>query len=98
MVNCRVREMDEREVIIKEGYKDRMKSKIYGLLCEREKNGEWEKFLDTLLIELQGYRAERKTIEYYTLYSKLSACRYLTYKYFRKTIFECMELFDRIDV
>lgn len=90
--------MDNISGIIKEGYKDKMKSRLYGLLCEREKNGEWERFLDTLLIEMQGYKENKKTIEYYTLYSKLSACRYLSYKYFRKTLFECMELFDRVDV
>lgn len=84
--------------IIKDGYKDKMKSRLYGLLCEREKNGEWEKFLDTLLIELYGYKENKKTIDYYFLITKLSACRYLSYKYFRKTLFECMELFDRIDV
>lgn len=88
----------ETTAIIKEAYKDKMKSKIYGLLCEREKGGAWEKFLDTILIELLGYKDDRKTIEYYTLYSKLAACRYLSYKYYRKTIFECMELFDRVDV
>ena len=27
----------------KEGYKDNMKKKLYGLLREREKDGEWEK-------------------------------------------------------
>lgn len=90
--------MKERVAIVKEGYKDKMKNKIYGLLCEREKEGSWEKFLDTILIELQGYKDDYKTIEYYTLYSKLSSCRFLSYKYFRKTIFECMELFDRVDV
>ena len=90
--------MSQTSEIIKEAYKDKMKNKIYGLLCEREKDGNWEKFLDTILIELLGYKDERKTIEYYTLYSKLAACRYLSYKYYRKTIFECMELFDRVDV
>lgn len=90
--------MNERVAVIKQGYKDKMKNKIYGLLCEREKEGTWEKFLDTILIELHGYKDEYKTIEYYTLYAKLAACRYLSYKYFRKTIFECMELFDRVDV
>lgn len=90
--------MDERTKIVKQGYKDKMKSRLYGLLCEREKDGEWEKFLDTLLIELEGYKSDRKTIEYYILYSKLSSCRFLSYKYYRKTLFECMELFDRIDV
>lgn len=84
--------------VVKEGYKDKMKSRLYGLLCEREKNGEWEKFLDTLQIELQGYQDKNKTIEYYILCSKLSSCRYLSYKYFRKTIFECMELFEKVNV
>lgn len=90
--------MSNKENIIKDGYRDKMKKKLYGLLCEREKSGEWEKFLDTILIELQGYDVEKRTIDWYTLYSKLSACRFLSYKYYRKTIFECMELFDRVDV
>ena len=45
-----------------EAYKDKMKKKLYGLLREREKDGEWEKFLDTILIELLGYKDEQKTI------------------------------------
>lgn len=85
-------------LITKEAYKDKMKKKLYGLLREREKDGEWEKFLDTILIELIGYSDSSKTINYYTLYTKLSSCRYLSYKYYRKTIFECMNLFDRIDI
>lgn len=84
--------------IYREGYRDKMKSRLYGLLREREKDGEWEKFLDTILIELMGYKDEYKTIEYYSLINKLSSCRYLSFKYYRKTIFECMNLFDRIDV
>lgn len=89
--------MNNNEVV-KEAYKDKMKKKLYGLLREREKDGEWEKFLDTVLIELAGYSESSRTIDYYTLYAKLSACRYLSFKYYRKTIFECMNLFDRIDV
>jgi hypothetical protein len=83
---------------VKEAYKEKMKKRLYGLLREREKDGEWEKFLDTILIELLGYQDESKTIEYYTLLNKLNACRYLSFKYYRKTIFECMNLFDRVDV
>ena len=90
-------EIDIKETYY-EAYKDKMKRKLYGLLREREKDGEWEKFLDTILIELLGYKDEQKTIEYYILFSKLSACRYLSFKYYRKAIFECMNLFDRIDV
>ena len=64
--------MVNKNEFVKEGYKDKMKNKLYGLLREREKDGEWEKYLDTILIELQGYDDNNKTIDYYTLYSKLS--------------------------
>jgi len=89
--------MNNRETV-EEAYKDKMKKKLYGLLREREKDGEWEKFLDTILIELEGYSDNSRTIEYYTLYAKLASCRYLAFKYYRKTIFECMNLFDSIRV
>lgn len=82
---------------VKEGYLNKFRNKLYGLLCEREKNGEWEKYLDTLLIELSGFSEDSKTINYLILYYKLSSLRYLDYKYFRNTIFECMNLITRID-
>ena len=81
---------------IQEGYLNKFRNKLYGLLCEREKNGEWEKFLDTLLIELSGFSEEEKTINYLILYYKLSSLRYLDYKYFRSTIFECMNLITKV--
>jgi hypothetical protein len=40
-----------------DGYKNKLKGRLYGLLCEREKDGEWEKFLDSLIIELEGLGA-----------------------------------------
>lgn len=89
--------MNQTETI-QEAYRDKMKKKLYGLLREREKGGEWEKYLDSILIELSGYSEASKTIEYYTLYAKLAACRYLSFQYYRKTIFDCMSLFDRIGV
>ena len=82
----------------KESYKEKMKNKLFGLLRERERGGEWEKYLDTILIELAGYNESSKTIEYYTLFYKLSMLRFLSFKYYRKTIFECMNLFDRVEV
>lgn len=80
-----------------EGYNNKLKSKLFGLLCEREKNREWEKFLDSILIELLGFPPEEKTINYYTLYHKLSSLRYLSYEYFRTTIFDCMALVSKDD-
>lgn len=78
-----------------EAYNNKLKNKLFGLLCEREKDREWEKFLDSILIELMGYSEEQKTINYYILFSKLSALRYLRYDYFRTTIFDCMNLIGK---
>ena len=77
-------------------YLNKLKNKIYGLLCEQEKNGEWEKFLDSIICELIGFDESQKTINYYILLSKLSSLRFLRYEYFRKTIFECIGLIDKI--
>ena len=46
---------------VREGYCNKLKNKLFGLLCEYEKNREWEKFLDSILIELSGFEEERKT-------------------------------------
>ena len=79
----------------KEAYNNKLKSKLFGLLCEREKGRDWEKFLDSILIELMGYSEEERTINYYTLYHKLSTLRYLRYEYFRGVIFDCMDLISK---
>ena len=81
-----------------EGYKNKLKNQLYKLLCEYEEEGEWEKFLDSILIELQGFDETSKTIDWYTLVHKLSFSRFLSHKYFRKTIFDCMSLIDTIEV
>ena len=88
-LNCEV--TAERPDIM-EAYNNKLKNKLFGLLCEREKDREWEKFLDSILVELMGFPAEKKTINYYVLYHKLSSLRYLRYDYFRTTIFDCMGL------
>ena len=80
---------------IKEGYNNKLKSKLFGLLCEYEKDREWEKFLDSILIELLGFEEEEKTINYYILFHKIASLRYLRYEYFRTTIFDCMTLIGK---
>ena len=80
---------------VKEGYYNKLKNKLFGLLCEYEKDREWEKFLDSILIELSGFEEEKRTINYYILFYKLSSLRYLNYKYFRTTIFDCMDLLGK---
>ena len=75
----------------------KLKSQLYGLLCEYEKNREWEPFLDSIIIELLGYPEEEKTVSYYRLFHKVSSLRYLSYKYFRTTIFDCMNLISKVN-
>ena len=75
-----------------EGYYNKLQGRLYGLLCEREKRGAWEKFLETILLELYGLEKIDKTINYWPLIGKLSELKYLDYQYFSKTIFECINL------
>lgn len=82
---------------VKEGYLNKLKNKLFGLLCEFEKNREWEKFLDSILIELQGFDEDERTINYYVLYHKIASLRYLKYEYFRTTIFDCMSLLSNME-
>lgn len=73
-----------------DGYKNKLKGRLYGLLCEREKDGEWEKFLDSIIIELMGLGAN--SINWWPLLGKMALLKYLSYEYFRKNIFECINL------
>ena len=84
-------------MIVSEGYKNKLKNKYFGLLREREKNGEWEKFLNTIIIELMGFSDDNKTINYERLINKTQSLKYLRYEYFRKTVFECMNLITGLD-
>lgn len=79
-------------------HKEVYKNRLYGLLCEREKDGSWEEFLDNIVLDLSNFSDEKKSYDYWVLMGKINSCRYLAYKYFRKTIFECMNLIDRMDV
>lgn len=78
-----------------EGYKNKLKGRLYGLLCEKEKDGDWEKFLDSIIIELRGLGAN--SINYWALIGKLESLHYLSYEYFRKTVFESMNLIGGLD-
>lgn len=80
-----------------EGYSNKLKNRLFGLLCEFEKGGEWLPYLDSLVIELLGFQEDQKTINYYVLLNKLNSLRYLRYEYFRKTIFDCMGLISKED-
>jgi hypothetical protein len=82
--------------LVKEAYNNKIKNKLFGLLCEFEKGRDWEKFLDSILIELMGYPEESRSIDYYSLFYKISSLRYLKYEYFRTTIFDAMSLVSKV--
>ena len=48
------------------------------------------------IIELMGIGPT--SINYWPLMGKLNSLKYLAYEYFRKTIFECMNLIGGLDV
>lgn len=77
------------------GYKNKLKNRLYGLLCEKEKEGDWEKFLNSIIIELQGLGPT--SINYWALLGKLQSLRYLSYPNFRTTVFECMNLINGLE-
>jgi hypothetical protein len=80
---------------VQEAYDNKLKSKLFGLLCEFEKDRNWEECLDNIMLELMGYTEDQRTINYYILFYKLSTLRYLKYKYFRTTIFDCINLIGK---
>ena len=82
---------------VKEGYNNKLKNRLYGLLCEFEKNGEWEAFLDAILIELEGIPDDQRSINYLSLYYNISSLRHLRYEYFRSTIFSCMSMLGKMN-
>lgn len=84
--------MSEYEKAMRDGYNNKLKSMLFGLLCEYEKGRNWEEFLDNIIVQLLGYPEEEKTINYYILFYKLNSLRYLKYKYFRTTIFDAINL------
>ena len=77
-------------------YKDKLTSRLFGLLCEYEKDREWRKFLETITIELMGFSEEDKNAEYYHLVHNLASCRYLSYDDFRSTIFDGMNVVEKL--
>lgn len=81
-----------------DGYANKLKNRLYGLLCERENKGEWEKYIDTILVEFSGLSEVLDSISYWQLLGKISMLKYLNYNYFRKTIFECMNIIDSFTI
>jgi len=79
-----------------EGYRNKIKNQIYKLLPLREEGGQWKKFLDMLLIELNGAdNLFEDTINFVSLLAKLEALKQeYDMKTHRKVVFECINMVD----
>ena len=83
---------------------DRIQSQIFKLLPMREENLEWDKPLETLILELCGLNALLDTTneKLLTLCSKLQGLLVQkdedNFMLYRRTIFECCGLIDKIKI
>lgn len=90
--------MNDIQEQIFSGYKNKLSGSLYGLLCEKENKGKWEEYLDSIYVELLGFEEDLASINYWKLRAKISSLRYLNYYYFRKTIFECINLTNTLQI
>lgn len=79
-------------------YRNKLAGNLYGLLCERENKGKWEEYLDSIYLEFVGLEKELDSINYWKIRAKLGTLRFLTYYFFRKTIFECISLTNTLSI
>ena len=80
---------------MQDAYSNRLKNRLFSCLCEREADRDWESCLDGILLELEGIPEDQRGINYYSIWYKLSSARFLSYKYFRKNIFDAMALLGK---
>lgn len=80
----------------KDAYHNKLRNRYFGLLREFEQGREWEKFLDSIFLELYDFSEENRTPAYLALIAKTSALRYVKYEYFRRLIFDCMDLISKV--
>lgn len=73
-----------------------MKNKIYKLLPLREEDLEWNKYLNTVLIELSGFNdLFDNKVELISVLAKLESLYKLEdFMLYRRTIFECLNSID----
>ena len=79
----------------------RITNQVYKLLPNREEGLDWEKPYSTLIIDLKGMSSLLPDqTDLFSLLCKLEALKTLTaeedFVLYRKTIFECLNLLDRI--
>ena len=84
------KEFTEQEI---KQYLSKIKNDVFKLLPLREEGAEWQKHLNTILIELSGFNNLMDTIKVLSILSKLESLYELeNFMEYRKTIFEILNL------
>lgn len=84
---------DNAEVYKK--HAEKLKNKLYKILCDKEEGKPWESQRNSFLIIIYGTTKEL-SVDVMELVAKLGALHILNDEYFKKTIFESMNLIDKI--
>ena len=79
-------------------YIDNLKNKTYKLLPLREEKLQWEKHLETILIEISGFNSiTLNQVKIISVLSKLEALKDLEdFQTYRKTIFESLNILEEL--
>jgi hypothetical protein len=74
-------------------YLSKIKNDVFKLLPLREEGAEWQKHLNTILIELSGFNSLIDEVKIISILSKLESLYELAdFMEYRKTIFEILNL------
>lgn len=80
------------------GYKNKLINNIFKLLGLREDRKDWMSHLDTIIMELYGLQSQHPSINLWELIAKLSVAKFLAFKYYRKTVFECISIVEKLNL
>lgn len=78
--------------------KKRLTNQLWKLLPLKEEDGNWEKQLDSVIVEIAGlHEIFKNSLDFLTLLSKLEGIRKIDkFEVYRRTIFESITLFNEI--
>ena len=78
-------------------YCEEQKNRFYELLCLREEEKNWKRYLHAKMLEYSGkHKYFEGKINFLSIVGKAEALNDMGYDDYRKTIFEIMTCFDRL--
>ena len=75
---------------------NKMKNKLYKLLVIKEQDGNWKKYLENLFLTVMACDDSKSDLFYFL--GRLASLQYLDMIYFRATIFDLINMVDRLEL